>query len=416
MKKWVWIGVAVLICIAAAGIYFAAAGGTAVQVATISKGEIKQYLEDTAVVLSKDKQTVYVEGIGKITGIRFDVGDSVKKDDILITLDKADFQLQLKDANAKVNAAREQIRGADASNYADKIEAARASVEQAKVAYDSAQKDYENAKLLYEAGSLSKVDLDKTQDSFKSTKAELDSANAQLADIKRGTPDYLRNTYISQLEQALVLRDTIKRSIDKQQVKAPISGIILEKYVEDGSPVTAGVPVFLIGNLKNLELEADILADDCSDVRIGNQVEISGESLGKAVLKGQVSKIAPSAKTITSTLGVDQKRVPVTIKILDEKGALKPGYTVDIKIITADKKQALTVPDSSVFDYRGDNCVLTVEHGKTIIRPIKTGLENDDSIEVLEGLKEGDSIVVKPDNTIKEGMRVKPTHSSNSSL
>ncbi|MGE5474666.1 MAG: efflux RND transporter periplasmic adaptor subunit [Ignavibacteriales bacterium] len=407
MKKWIWIGIVVLIIAIMAGVLIPIMGGTAVDIAKVAKGEIKQYLEDTADVQSKEKQTVYSEGNGKITSVNFDVGDSVLEGDILLTLDKADLELQLKDANAKVDAAREQIKGTNYENYADKIEAAKASVEQAKIAYDTALRDYENNKILLSAGSISKNELDKSEDAYKTAKANLDAANAQLADIKRGTPSYQKNTYISQLEQALIFRDGILRNISKQIIKAPIDGIVLEKYIDVDSPLTAGTAVFLIGDVKRLELEANILADDSSKVKIGNEVEITGKPLGDIVLNGRVSKIAPSAKTITSTLGVNQKRVPVTIQFTNGQSILKPGYTVDIKIITADKKKTLIVLDGSVFDYKGRTCVLAVVNGKTVIRQVKTGLENDQFIEILEGLKEGDCVLLKPDNTIKEGMKVK---------
>lgn len=409
MKKWVWIGVIALV-IVVIGIISFSMGETAVEVTQVSKGEIKQYLEDTADVQNKEKQTVYSEGSGTITRVNFDVGDPVLRGDILLTLDKTDLELQLKDANAKVTQAREQVKGTDYENYADRVETAKASVEQAKIAYDTAARDYENNKILYSAGSISKYELDKSEDAYKSSKSVLDSANAQLAEVKRGTPSYQKNTYISQLEQALIFRDSVIRNINKQVIKAPIDGIVLEKYIDVDSPINAGTPVFLIGDVKRLELEADILADDSSKVKIGDEVEITGKPLGDAVLSGRVSKIAPSARTITSALGVNQKRVPVTIRLTNEQSILKPGYTVDIKIITADKKGVLIVPDSSVFDYKGNTCVLAVVNGKTVIRQVKTGLENDKFIEIINGLKEGDSVLVKPDNTIKEGMRVTASH------
>ena len=414
-KKMVWIGVITLVCFTVLGVYYYYSKikmeGITVQTVTVAKGEIKQYLEDTAEVKTKEEKTVYVEGVGRITSISFDVGDSVNKGDVMLTLDKSELEFQLRDANAKIDAAKEQIKGAELVNYEDKINIARASVEQAQVVCDSAERDYENAKKLYEADVISNAEYIKTEYSYKTAKATLDSANAQLADIERGTPDYLKNTYISQLKQALIVRDNILKNIDKQKVKAPLTGIVLKKDVEDNSPVIAGTAAFVIGNVKKLELEADILADDCSKVKIDDEVEISGKPLGNAVLKGKVIKIAPAAKTITSTLGVEQKRVPVTIGLENSNGALKPGYTVDIRVITAVKKEVLTVSDGSVFDYKGNTCVLTVENGKTVLKHIKTGLENDQLIEVLEGLKGGEKILVKLDNTIKEGMKVRADQS-----
>ena len=405
MKKLIWIIVIALVCISCARVYYSKVktGGTAVETVSVSKGQIKEYLEETADVKSKEKKTIFIEGEGKITRINFDVGDWVKKGDIMLSQDKADLELQLRDANAKIDAAREQIKGAENTNAEDKIKAAKAVVEQARVAYNAAQREYEKAKKLYEADVISNAEFSKSEDGYRTSKAALDAASAQLADLQRGIPQYLKNTYKSQLEQALVFRDNILRSIDKQQVKAPIDGVILEKNVEDNSYASAGTSAYIIGNVKKLELEANILADDCKDVHLEDQVEISGKPLGNSVLRGKVSEIAPAAKSITSTLGVIQKRVPVTIELQNGNGTLKPGYTVDIKIITAHKKDVLTVPDSSVFDYNGETCVLAVQNGETII----TGLENDQVIEVVKGLNGGEKILVKPDNTIKEGMKVR---------
>ena len=197
------------------------------------------------------------------------------------------------------------------------------------------------------------------------------------------------------------------REIEKQQVLASIDGIVIEKLVEENSIGATGTAAFLIGDVKSLELEGNILSDDIYNVQIGNEVEVSGKAIGDSTLKGKVVKIAPEAKNITSSLGVNQKRVPVTIEINDDVGVLKPGYDLDIKIITEIKSDTLVIPDSAVFDYKGNSCVFVVDSGKTVIRQIKKGIESEKTIEVLDGLNEGRKIILKPDNNIKEGMKIK---------
>ena len=86
---------------------------------------------------------------------------------------------------------------------------------------------------------------------------------------------------------------------------------------------------------------------------------------------------------------MNQKRVPVTIEISDDMGLLKPGYDLDIKIITEIKSDTLVIPDSAVFDYKGNSCVFVVDSGKAVIRQIKKGIESEKTIEVVEGLNAG---------------------------
>jgi HlyD family secretion protein len=405
-KKIIWIFVVLLTCAIIASYVVKSKSELAVETVAVEKGDIRLYLEDTAVIQCKEKQTVYVEGSGKITDINIDVGDTVKKGDIVLVMDKGDLELQLRDANAKVAAAKAQLKGTEFANYANKIEIAKAAVEQASLTYESALRSFETTKKLFETGSISEEELNKSQDAYKAAQAALNSANLQLDEIMRGTPDYVKSGYASQLEQAIIFRDNILRSMGKLQVKAPIDGVVLEKFVEVSSTVAQGTAAFAIGNIGMLELQADILADDGYKVRVGNEVEISGKVIEDAIIKGKVAKIAPMAKTVASTLGVNQRRVPITIEMTENVIGLKPGYSVDIQIITFVKNDALKVPDTSVFDYKGKSCIIAIENNKTVVKEVEKGLEGDRVIEIVNGIEEGDIILIKPDNNVKEGMSV----------
>jgi len=400
---------AIVVIICAVGIvgYIELQGGKEVETSVVEKGEINQYIEDTATVQSNEKQTVYIEGSGRVNSIKFNVGDSVKKGDILLTMDKKDLELRLQDANSKIKAAKAQLASTDSSNYVNKIEIAESDVDKAKVSYESASRNLDNEKMLYESEAISKQELDDAEDAYKNAEAALKAANFQLEDIKKGTSDYVKNEYIAGVEQAVILKNTIISEIEKQQVLAPIDGIILEKLVDENSIGAPGIAAFVISNTKSLELNTNILADDIYKVKIGDEVDVSGKAIENSTLKGKVVKIAPEAKNITSSLGVNQKRVEVTIEINDDANLLKPGYDLDIKIITEMKNDTLIIPDSAVFDYQGSSCVFVVDNGKVAIRQIEKGIESEKTIEILEGLKEGDIILTKPDNDTKEGMKVK---------
>lgn len=406
-RKIIIIIISVIICIGLIGAYAATGNSVTAETLSVQKREIKQYVEDTASVKCREKQTVYVEGSGKVTGVRFDSGDTVKKGDLLLTMDVSDFEMQLKDANAKISASQSQIDSTKISNYANKIEIATAAVEQAQIANDSALRNSQSSKVLYEAGAISREDFNKAQDASKAAQAALKAAKLELDEIKKGAPDYVKKGYSSQLEQSLIFRDSIQKNIDKQKVLSPMDGVVLEKLLEENSTVVAGTPGFVIGNIKTLELEANILSDDSYKVKFGDEVEISSKALGDTVVKGKVSKIAPIAKTIASNLGVNQKRVQITIDLPGGYGLLKPGYNVDIKIVTAQKKDVIAVPDSAVFDYKGNSCVFVIANDKTAIRQVRKGLEGDKLIEITEGLNEGDIILTKPDNNTKEGLKIK---------
>ena len=81
---------------------------------------------------------------------------------------------------------------------------------------------------------------------------------------------------------------------------------------------------------------------------------------------------------------------------------------MDVRIITAEREQVLLVPDTAIFEYEGKEQVFVVEKGKAVLREVVKGLEGDSFVEIKDGLKEGEIILAKPDNNIREGLKIKP--------
>ena len=205
----------------------------------------------------------------------------------------------------------------------------------------------------------------------------------------------------------MLSRESILRSLEKQDLTAPIDGVILERNAEVNTVGIPGTIAFVVGNLDNVEIEAGILADEVTDIKLGDEAEIIERSGRKQVIAGKVVKIAPSAVAVTSSLGVNQKRVSVIIEPAEQSGLLRPGYEVDVRIITKSKKDILKVPLSSIFDYKGKDHVFAVVEGKAVLRAVKKGIQDEDFVEILEGLKEGELVLSEPDINTKEGMRIK---------
>lgn len=394
-----------MLCIIGAVAMFYLQSGVKAETLIVTKGGIKQYVEETATVRCKEKQNVYIEGSGKIIEIKAEVGDIVKKGDILAIMDSADLELQLKNAEAQINAAKSQLESTDKSNYANQIEVAALRVAQAETAKNTAQRNFDNAKILFDAGVLSNEEYLNAKDALDAAELTLKEANLLLEEARKGAPAHVKKAYASQLEQAVILKETILKTMEKQKLLSPADGVILEVFIEDNQIAAPGIPAFEIGDTSDLEIEANILSEESYKVETGDEVEITGDFLEDSVLKGRISKIAPVARDITSTLGVNQKRVQVIVD-LDDSTLLKPNFNVSIKIVTEVREDTIAVPESAVFDYEGETCVFVVQDGKAAIRRITKGLEGDRLIEVTEGLTEGELILVKPDNSIKEGVRI----------
>lgn len=345
-KKQFFMALSVAILVISTMIY-QATKSVPVDTVEITLASIEQYVDDTGTVKAKQSQTVYLERGGRITWLQVAENDRVRQGDLLLKLSPVNLEL------------------------------ANVALGQARINYEAARKDWERAQSLFHEGVISKTEYEKADTAYGIATAALQSARLEL----------------EQQQENLLVR-------------APIAGVILKKEVELNQVVPPGAEAFIIGASNQLEVEADILADDVVHVRPGNMVEISGQATGGAVLPGVVTKVAPMARNIVSSLGVNQKRATVTIDFTGDTGLLKPGYDVDVRIITQIKPEAITVPLSAVFDLQGKNHCFVIENGRTRLREVRIGIENDEQVEVIAGLEVGERVLVKPDNTIKEGIKV----------
>lgn len=344
--------------------------GAEADAVTAKRGEIQKYVEDIGIVKCRDATSVSIEGNGLIQSITADIGQKVSKGEPLLYMDARNLEIQIGSAEEKIKELQAHLQAADEVCTA-------------------AELDYNNTQTLAEAGAASFWEL-------MQKKTVL--TNAQSS----------RTVCEAQLKQALFNRDSLWQSLGKQVVFSPLSGIVLERNVEANTIGVVGTVAFLIGNTDNMEIEADILADNAGSLKPGDKAQIIVRAESRQTVSGKVTKIAPSAKNVTSSLGVNQKRVSVTIEPLAKSDLLKPGYEVDLKVISQTKSDVVLVPVQAVFDYQGKSCVFVIETGKIALRPIQKGIKDSSFIEVLDGIGEGELILAEPDSSIREGMKVKP--------
>lgn len=405
-KKIWFLGIGIVLALSMALMYFSNHGAEAA-VAIVKKGDIKKYTEDIGTVKCKILENVSIEGSGLIQDIPAEVGQQVKKGDLLLSMEKTEFEIQLKNLDEKIKEIEANFQGSEVKNYASSVEKARIAVSAAEDAYVLALDDYSRTKTLAEAGAVSSEELKQKEAALKNAQTARDSSRIDLQQIESNTSESIKAVYNAQLKQVLLSKESISNSLKKQEVRSPIDGVVLERNVEANTVGIPGTVAFVIGNIDTMEIETYILADDAVNIILEDDVEIVERSEKKQVVGGRVTKIAPSAVEMTSSLGVNQKRVKVTIEPLNLLPEIKPGYEVDVKIITERKNGAVIVPLSAVFDYEDGDYVFTVNDGKTALKNVKTGIQDQESAEIIDGLREGEIVLSEPDISIKEGMRIK---------
>ncbi|MEL7564170.1 MAG: efflux RND transporter periplasmic adaptor subunit [Dehalobacterium sp.] len=406
-KRIIWIGTAILLGIIVLGV--AVSGNKAAEVETgqVVKGEINKYVEETAVVQMEDQVTVSAVAGGRILEVLVQAGDQVKAGDVLAKLDEKEVLLQIQALEAQMQSA--VARFEEAKNPADQEETnkLKAQLRSAEASYSEAERAAENNKTLYDSGAISFDTYQSSLTKLALEKSNLETAQSNLAAAQKGASANVKKEYQGQIAEIQAQIDLLKKQSNDLTIKASIDGVILTQEMKTGSFIQPGTLLFEIGSNSGTFLESDILVDEIGDVKVGATVLIENEDLGIKDMKGTVRKIYPKAFSKTSELGIEQKRVKVEIDFNNGGEMLKPGYDLDIKIITASKKDTLIVDENAVFDYQGKDHVFVVEGGKAKLKAIEKGIESDERIEILQGLTEGEEIILSPDETVEEEMKVK---------
>jgi HlyD family secretion protein len=190
-------------------------------------------------------------------------------------------------------------------------------------------------------------------------------------------------------------------------VRAPVSGEVLRVLQESEAVVQPGTPLLEIGNPLALEVVVDVLTTDAVDIRPGAPVRIERWG-GDSALTGHVHRVEPSAFTRLSALGVEEQRVNVIID-LDPSSArwarLGDGYRVETSIAVWEGRDRLMVPAGAVFRQGDGWATYVVDRGRARLRTIQLGRRNAAAVEVLGGLRSGESVVLYPTDNVTDGVR-----------
>jgi HlyD family secretion protein len=192
------------------------------------------------------------------------------------------------------------------------------------------------------------------------------------------------------------------------EIRAPVDGRVLRVFQESEATLTTGARLLEVGDPTDLEVEVDVLSADAVKIAPGAKAILEHWG-GAEPLSGTVRLVEPSAFTKVSALGVEEQRVNVVIDIrdpLDQRKSLGDAFRVEAKIVVWETKECLKVRAGALFRRGGDWAVFVVEGSRAKLRTVRIGRSNGIETEVLDGLREGDVVILHPSDRVADGTRV----------
>lgn len=359
-----------------------------VDMATVTRHRMQVTIDEDGVTRVRDRFVITAPVAGRLQRIELEPGDRVPQGAVVVRLAPLDAPLLDPRSRAELETA--------ASAAQQAVGQARAEQDRVVALRDRAAAAERRLANLVEAGAVSREDYESAQTALETSRRSVEAAS--FAVLRADREWQLARTRL----QTPANRG---RLID---VLSPAGGVVLKRLRESESVVSAGEPLIEVGDPAQLEVVADFLSTDAVRVRAGAPVLIERWG-GDQPLRGRVRRVEPSGFLKVSALGVEEQRVNVIVDFDDDTAACDLGdaYRVEVRIITWEQDEVLTVPVGSLFR-RGDEWAVFVADGNAAhLTAIQLGERNHTVAHVVSGLAEGQRVVLHPPDTLADGGRVR---------
>jgi HlyD family secretion protein len=194
------------------------------------------------------------------------------------------------------------------------------------------------------------------------------------------------------------------------EIRSPISGCVLEVYQESSRAISVGTELLKVGDPTNLECVIDVLSTDAVQIARGAKVYLEHWG-GEQPLLGRVRLVEPGAFMKVSALGVEEQRVNVLVDFTEPRTkweALGDGYRVEARIVVWEGESVLKAPAGAFFRHGDTWAVFRSAKGRARLTPVNLGRTNGLETRILDGLEEGDPVILHPSDRVKDGVAVGP--------
>jgi len=346
----------------------------------------KKTLVNTAILSGKVSSETDVAVVpkvpGKVESVNVKVGDTVYAGEVLFTLETTDMNNTYQLAEARYQTSKDQWDVANTSLERTKALAAE------KIA--NAQQTLVNTKVLYDAGAASKVQLDQAELGLK----ELESSfAAQIEQLSVQASD-------SSLKLAEVQLTQAREALDNATVTAPVDGIVSQVNVQVGNMATSAQAAVSLTNTKTVYSSLSVAENLVNRLTKGQEVKVTVPSVSEKSFVGQIDHISPASDPQT-------RLYPLKITLENPDGLIKPGMFAKVELTTDEKADVIAVKSEAVVLKNEKTIVYVVQEDKAVAKEVVTGLDTGVDIEILEGLNQGDQVIIKGQTLVDEGHKVK---------
>jgi multidrug efflux pump subunit AcrA (membrane-fusion protein) len=338
---------------------------------------------------------------GRVQHLYANIGDIVRTGQVIAELEKDDQQALLDQRRAEQKIAEARMSSVDALRPGEILKA-EAALKDSQATSELANINFERQKRLLDKALVAREVFDAARKENEVSEARTVSATRELELAKKRYTEDLKSAK-AQLEQAASAVRVLEAQVTYYTIRAPISGIISSVSTQEGETVAAGLnsPTFVtIIDLHKLQVDAFVDETDIGKIRVGQIAAFTVDSFPDREFKATVQAIYPKAVIMDNVVYYD------VVHRIDEQltGALRPEMTTNVMISLDARKNVLTVPLHAVSRDQGKSVVFMLRGAQPARQVVKVGWKDPEWIEIIDGLKEGDKVVIRSAPKTNGGM------------
>ncbi|WP_318702101.1 MULTISPECIES: efflux RND transporter periplasmic adaptor subunit [unclassified Roseofilum] len=363
-----------------------------VDVATAAASDRGTRLTYTGTTEPIQEVTLRSQSEGQLLYLSVDVGDRVRRGQVIAEIDKALPTAAINQAQAELSARRVEVAQSESQ-----IRQLQTQIEIAKLELSQAEADAQRLETLYKEGAISKQDAELARTSAERAKQALSAAEAQIV---------TQNKVIAAAQERVTAQQAILSQAQERQsyteVEAPISGTILNRQTESGTVVRPGDELLRIGDFSRVKVNVEVSELDLYQIYLGQYVSVTLDAFPDQEFAGEVTRISPAADPVA-------RLIPVEVTISNRSGRLGSGLLARANFEVGDR-QTIRVPQRALVNREGEDATLFLidETSGNIVtsRRVILGTTRDGEVEIVSGLEPGERYVLQSSRPLEDGDRV----------
>ena len=335
-------------------------------------------------IRANDEAMVMPMAQGRVDTLNVQLGDYVDKDQALMVIDQGNSRRNLEQAEKSLEMAQHDAERAEAG-----VEQAMIGVENARDQYEDAQATLERTRSLYEAGAASRTELEQAE--LAATSRQVENAESQLRQAEIGYQQAL-----NQVAQAEIGYRQAADALDDTVVRAPMSGVISTLNVMAGEMAGGSQPMAVISDIDTIYFQANVAENIINSIEMGQAVTVKIPAAMDLELDATID-------FISQTLDPETQLYTVRAYLDNRDRLIRTGMSATVETTLNVRENVLAINRRVVMERDGETYVFVADGELAVRKNVSLGMESDTTVEVIEGLEEGDTVIVKGQHYLSDG-------------